>query len=208
MNTSSFLTGFALSASLIVAIGAQNAFVLRQGLRREHVGAVVLFCALGDALLMSAGVLGLGGALQRLPMLAQALTMVGALFLLAYGALALRRALRPGVLQAASGGPGTPLRAALAQAAGFTLLNPHVYLDTILLMGSLGARLPGAAQPWFLGGGAAASGLWFAALGFGARLLRPWFAKPAAWRLLDLAVGLTMWTLAAMLARSLVGVQH
>src|SRR4051794_19673632 len=135
MDHSTFITGFALSATLIVAIGAQNAFVLRQGLRREHVGAIVLFCALGDALLMAAGVLGLGGVLQRLPQLTTALTIFGAVFLAAYGAIALRRAARPGTLQATAGAGPASLRAVMVQAAGFTLLNPHVYLDTILLVG-------------------------------------------------------------------------
>jgi L-lysine exporter family protein LysE/ArgO len=195
--------GLALGAGLIVAIGAQNAFVLRQGLRREHVGPVVLFCAGADALLMTAGVLGVGGALAAAPRLATALTLAGCLFLLAYGARALWRAGRPGALVAAADQAAAPRQAVLAQAAAFTLLNPHVYLDTVLLVGTMGAQYPGAQRAAFLAGACAASGLWFTALGYGARRLAPWFARPAAWRALDAAVGVTMLVLAAWLAQSL-----
>lgn len=198
MTASPFITGFALSASLIVAIGAQNAFVLRQGLRREHVAAVVLFCAASDALLMVAGVCGAGSALRRLPRLSSALTLIGAVFLALYGARAMVRALRPGHLAVAGGAP-MALAAALAQAAAFTLLNPHVYLDTVLLVGSIGGRLPVPGQIAFLGGASLASGLWFSSLGWGARWLQPLFARPAAWRVLDALVGLTMWAIAATL---------
>jgi L-lysine exporter family protein LysE/ArgO len=195
-------TGFALGATLIVAIGAQNAFVLRQGLRREHVGAIVLFCAVADALLMAAGVAGIGGLLQAAPWLRSAMTLGGALFLAGYGARALQRALRPSALQAATsagGGRG----AALWQAAAFTLLNPHVYLDTVLLVGAVGSAQPAAARPVFVAGAASASALWFSALGYGARWLAPWFADPRAWRWLDGGIGLTMLGLAAALLHSL-----
>jgi L-lysine exporter family protein LysE/ArgO len=205
MNWPVFTTGFVLAATLIVAIGAQNAFVLRQGLRREHVGAIVLFCALSDALLMAAGVAGVGSALRSVPALATTLTVGGALFLAWYGAQALRRAMAPQSMQAAAGGQPMSAGAALAQAAAFTLLNPHVYLDTVLLVGAVGGRFPVAAQPWFVAGAALASAAWFTALGFGARLLRPVFARPAAWRVLDALVGLTMWVLAALLLRPGVG---
>jgi len=196
--------GFALAAGLIVAIGAQNAFVLRQGLAREHVGAVVLFCALADALLMALGVLGAGQALAAAPRLAALLAGGGALFLLAYGLRALARALRPGQLVAASTHGSAPTRAAvLAQAAAFTLLNPHVYLDTVALVGAVGAQQPPGLRAAFLAGACSASAAWFALLGYGARRLAPWFARPAAWRQLDAAVGLTMLWLAAWLARPL-----
>ncbi|MBK1661751.1 LysE/ArgO family amino acid transporter [Paracraurococcus ruber] len=198
---SSFLGGFALSAALIVAIGAQNAFVLRQGLRREHVGPIVLFCALADIALMAAGVAGLGAALDGLPGLAAALTLGGAAFLGWYGLGALRRALRPAAaLAAEGGGTAMPLGAALARTAGFTLLNPHVYLDTVLLVGAVGAAQPPGGQPAFIAGAGLASALWFAALGYGARLLAPVFARPAAWRVLDAVIGATMLALAAGLA--------
>lgn len=199
-------TGFALAAGLIVAIGAQNAFVLRQGLLREHVGAVVLFCALADALLMALGVLGAGRALAATPQLAALLAGGGALFLLAYGVRALVRAARPGRLEAAraEGADSAATRAAvLAQAAAFTLLNPHVYLDTVLLVGAVGAQQASAQRAAFLAGACAASAAWFALLGYGARRLAPWFARPSAWRALDAAVGFTMLWLAAWVARPL-----
>jgi L-lysine exporter family protein LysE/ArgO len=194
-------TGFALMASLIVAIGAQNAFVLRQGLLRQHVGAVVAFCAVADALLMLAGVLGIGQVLARWPALEDVLTVGGALFLGAYGVRALWRALRPGALEAAAMSKDRALAAVLAQCAGFTLLNPHVYLDTVLLVGAVGAQVAPALRWAFIGGAAAASLTWFAALGYGARWLAPVFAKPVAWRWLDVIVGLTMLLLAAALMR-------
>ncbi|MES2717622.1 MAG: LysE/ArgO family amino acid transporter [Pseudomonadota bacterium] len=196
-----FSQGLALSLGLIVAIGAQNAFVLRQGLRREHVGSVVLFCALADAVLIAAGVLGMAQALGRHPGLADALALVGAAFLAAYGWRALRRARQPQPLHAAPGGAGLGRGAALAQAAAFTLLNPHVYLDTVLLVGSIGAQQPAALRGWFIAGASSASLLWFGMLGVGARWLAPWFARPRAWQLLDGLIGLTMWLLAALLLR-------
>jgi L-lysine exporter family protein LysE/ArgO len=192
-------TGFALAATLIIAIGAQNAFVLRQGLRREHVGAVVALCALADLLLIAAGVAGLGQALQALPALERGLTAGGALFLLAYGLRALWRARDPGALQAAAAAGPASRRQVLLQAAGFTLLNPHVYLDTVLLMGVVGAQVPPPLRPVFVGGAALASALWFTGLGYGARRLAPWFARPRAWQLLDFGVGLTMLGLATAL---------
>ncbi|MBA4177283.1 MAG: amino acid transporter [Leptothrix sp. (in: Bacteria)] len=193
-------TGFVLGLTLIVAIGAQNAFVLRQGLRREHVGAIVLLCAACDALLMVAGVAGLSQLLGTRPALALALTAGGAVFLTAYGLRALWRARRPAALQAAAGAAPPGRRAVLLQALAFTLLNPHVYLDTVLLLGSLGAQQPGAAKWVFAGGAATASAAWFSALGYGARWLAPWFARPRAWQVLDVIIGLTMLALAAGLA--------
>lgn len=195
------LGGFALMASLIVAVGAQNTFVLRQGLRREHVGAVVLFCIAADVTLMAAGVAGLGAAVGRVRGLAAALALGGAAFLAWYAVGALRRALRPTTLAAESAGGAVPLRAALGRAAGFTLLNPHVYLDTVLLLGSVSAALAPGERPGFLLGAALASASWFAALGYGARLLAPLFRRPAAWRVLDGAVALTMAAMAATLLR-------
>ena len=201
-----FVQGLVLSLGLIVAIGAQNAFVLRQGLRQEHVGSVVLFCALADAVLIAAGVLGMAQALGDRPGLARALALAGAIFLALYGWRALRRARQRHRLDAASGGEGLRRGAALVQAAAFTLLNPHVYLDTVLLVGSIGAQQPAALRGWFIAGACSASLLWFAALGFGARWLAPWFARPRAWQLLDGLIGVTMFVLAALLVRhTLVG---
>jgi len=200
-----FLQGLTLGLGLIVAIGSLNAFVLRQGLRREHVGAIVLFCALADAALIAAGVLGMSRALGQRPMLASALALGGAIFLAVYGWQALRRARRPQQLHAAEGGIGLGLAAILAQAAAFTLLNPHVYLDTVLLVGSIGAQQPGALRAWFIAGASAASLLWFASLGYGARWLAPWFARPRAWQVLDGLIGVTMFVLSALLLRHALG---
>jgi L-lysine exporter family protein LysE/ArgO len=194
-------TGFALAATLIIAIGAQNAFVLRQGLKREHVGLVVGFCAASDALLMIAGVLGAGRALAAAPQLTLLLAAAGAAFLAVYGLRALYRAWRPAVLLAAGADRASPWQAVLAQVAAFTLLNPHVYLDTVMLVGAVGAQQPAALRPAFLIGASSASAVWFIGLGYGARWLAPWFAKPAAWRWLDSMIGLTMLLLAALLAR-------
>ena len=194
-----FLQGWALSLGLIVAIGAQNAFVLRQGLRREHVASVVFFCALSDALLIAAGVRGMAQALGERPMVANALALAGAVFLAVYGWKALRRALHQNGLLANEEGDGLTWSTAMAQAAAFTLLNPHVYLDTVLLVGSIGAQQPTDLQVWFVAGASSASLLWFCALGFGARWLAPLFAKPRAWQVLDILIGLTMWALSGML---------
>jgi L-lysine exporter family protein LysE/ArgO len=196
-----YLQGWVLGGGLIVAIGAQNAFVLRQGLRREHVGLVVAFCALADALLIVAGVAGMAQALGAQPRLARALALAGAAFLAVYGWRALQRARRPQALQAGAGSAQLSRGAALAQAAAFTLLNPHVYLDTVLLVGSIGAQHAPAARPWFVAGACSASLLWFSALGFGARVLAPVFARPRAWQVLDALIGLTMAVLAGLLLR-------
>ena len=189
--------GFALGLGLIIAIGAQNAFVLRQGLRREHVGPIVICCALADAVLMAAGVAGLAGVIGERPGVARVLAGVGALFLLAYGLRALWQARAPGALQAAGTTVSLTRRQALLQLAGFTLLNPHVYLDTVLLVGSLGAQQPGAAaRAAFVGGATLGSALWFITLGYGAQKLAPLFARPRAWQVLDGLIGLTMLVLA------------
>ncbi len=189
-------TGAALGLGLIVAIGAQNAFVLRQGLRREHVGAIVLLCAGCDALLMTAGIAGLAQLLGQRPALALALTLGGAAFLCLYGLRALARARHPAALHAAADTAAMTRAQALAQAAAFTLLNPHVYLDTVVLVGSVGAQ-QGEHRWWFAAGAASASVVWFFALGYGARWLAPWFERPRAWQVLDGLIGVTMLALAA-----------
>lgn len=196
-----WVQGLLLSLGLIVTIGAQNAFVLRQGLRREHVGSVVLFCAAADAVLITAGVMGMAQALGQSPILARALAMAGAVFLAVYGWQALRRARHVHRLDASTAGSSMSLAAAVAQAAAFTLLNPHVYLDTVLLVGSIGAQQPAALRGGFIAGAAGASLLWFSLLGFGARWLAPWFARPVAWRVLDGLIGVTMFVLSALLVR-------
>ena len=196
-----FAQGLLLSLGLIVAIGAQNAFVLRQGLRREHVGSVVAFCAVADAVLITAGVFGMAQALGDRPMLARGLALGGAVFLAVYGWRALQRSRQISALDVTASGQTLSRGAALAQAAAFTLLNPHVYLDTVLLVGSIGAQQPAGLQGWFIAGSSMASLGWFSALGFGARWLAPLFAKPSAWQVLDGLIGGTMWLLAALLVR-------
>lgn len=185
------LSGFFLGASLIIAIGAQNAFILRQGLLGRHVFILCLICALSDALLIAVGVAGLGALIATSPTLIAVVTAGGGLFLLAYAAMAFRRALKPDALQAADTGEGG-LRAAVIACLAFTFLNPHVYLDTVLLLGSLSARYEGAARVAYGSGAVLASFVWFFGLGYGARLLQPIFARKAAWRALDAVIGLVM----------------
>lgn len=194
------LSGLALGLSLIVAIGAQNAFVLRQGLRGEHVLPVVAVCAVSDVVLIAGGVAGTGALLARVPELVDVTRWAGAAFLLGYGALAARRAVRPAEALRTKGAEPTPLTSTLLSAAALTWLNPHVYLDTVVLLGSVAATHD--ELRWHFGAGAAAgSALWFSALGAGARLLRPVFARPAAWRILDALIAAVMVVLAVGLAR-------
>ncbi|MBP7336396.1 LysE/ArgO family amino acid transporter [Niveispirillum sp.] len=185
------LPGYLLGLSLIVAIGAQNAFVLRQGLRGDHVWAVTLTCAFSDALLILAGVEGLARVQAALPAIVPVMRYAGAAFLLAYAVRALRSALRPGATlsPAAAGGPG--LAATLATCLALTWLNPHVYLDTVLLIGSVAAG-HGEGRHLFAAGAIAASFSFFLALGHGARLLRPLFARPGIWQALDAVIAVTM----------------
>lgn len=187
----SFLAGFALSASLIIAIGAQNLFVLRQGLKGQHVGAIVLFCGVSDTVLIIGGVNGMGALVSALPLLSMGFTLAGAAFLAWYGVQSLRRAARHDSMSIVAG-QGVSLRQALAAVAAFTWLNPHVYLDTVLLMGAAAMAQPVSARPVFAAGAASASFLWFAALGYGARLLQPIFARPRAWQKLDVVMGCIM----------------
>ncbi|MBV1853168.1 LysE/ArgO family amino acid transporter [Catellatospora tritici] len=189
----SLLAGFTSSMALIVAIGSQNAFVLRQGLRREHVLAVVLTCALSDALLITVGVGGLGAAVAAAPGLLTAIRWGGAAFLLGYAVLAARRALRPGTL-AARDGHGSTLRATMLACLAFTFLNPHVYLDTVLLLGGLASQQQ---FRWvFAAGAALASAVWFTGLGAGAHRLAPVLARPLTWRVLDGVIAVTMTAIA------------
>ncbi|WP_171904863.1 LysE/ArgO family amino acid transporter [Hoeflea olei] len=192
------LSGLLLGGSLIVAIGAQNAFILRQGLIRQHVFVLCLICALSDALLIGLGVAGLGAIIAGSELLIAVVTLGGAVFLAGYALLALKRALSPSALKAASAGPGS-LRAAVATCLAFTFLNPHVYLDTVLLVGGLSGRYEGAGRLAFALGAMAASFIWFFGLGYGARVLAPLFARPAAWRVLDGLIALVMAALSASL---------
>lgn len=196
--TSAFLPGFFLSLSLILAIGAQNAFVLRQGLRQEHVFAVCLVCAVSDAILIAAGVAGFGLASHALPWLEPVLRYGGALFLLAYAARSLRSALRNHGSLTPSGRQAAGLGATLATCLAFTWLNPHVYLDTVVLLGSISSQYDGHKTAFALGA-MTASFTFFFTLGFGARLLRPVFASQTAWRVLDVLVGIAMLAIALKL---------
>jgi L-lysine exporter family protein LysE/ArgO len=190
------VSGFLVGLSLILAIGAQNAFVLRQGLRREHVGAVVLACGLSDAVLMTAGVLGFGALSEAMPWLGNAMRLGGAAFLIVYGALRFRAALRGGAALMPTDATAAPLGRVLATCLLLTWANPHVYLDTLVLVGTLSAQY--APYSGYFGLGAVtASFTFFAALGYGARLLAPVFARPASWVVLEVVVGCTMWAIAA-----------
>ena len=194
-----FISGFLLCLSLIVAIGAQNAFVLRQGLRREHVFAVCAVCALSDAILIAAGVAGFGALVTALPWLAPAMRYGGALFLVAYGLRSLWAAWRNSSGLDPAADEGKSLGATILTCLAFTWLNPHVYLDTVMLLGSISAGYAGQ-RIAFAAGASTSSFLFFFALGYGARLLRPLFANPRNWRVLDAFIGITMLALALKLA--------
>ena len=198
-SSSAYLTGLVLGASLIIAIGAQNAFVLRQGLLRAHVALVVVLCILIDVALTAVGVGGLAASLGRNPLAVEALAVAGAGFLGWYGLGAARRACSSQSLSAAPASGAQSARSVLLQTLAVSLLNPHVYLDTVMLIGSVGVQQPAPLRPVFLAGVWTASFGWFTSLGFGSRLLAPVFARPIAWRLLDALVALVMWSIAAAL---------
>ncbi|QFT57272.1 Arginine exporter protein ArgO [Sulfitobacter sp. THAF37] len=193
----SFLPGFALSLTLILAIGAQNAFVLRQGLRRAHVFWVCLTCALSDAVLITGGVAGFGGLAARLQWFEPLMRYGGAGFLIWYGARNALSAWRGGAALSVEGGAWASLRNTLLTLLALTWLNPHVYLDTVILLGSISAQYPDRVA--FGVGAVLASFCFFFSLGYGARLLRPLFANPRSWQVLDAIIALTMWAIAAKL---------
>ena len=196
------LLGLVTGLSLIIAIGAQNAFVLRLGIegRTRVILPVVAICALSDAALILAGVLGMGALVTAAPVAMVVVRMVGAAFLIGYGLWAARRAIRPGALLVTGTPAATGLGVAVGTALALTWLNPHVYLDTVLLLGTVAAQQDAAGRWWWVGGAMAGSLLWFAGLGFGARLLRPVFARPQAWRILDGIIAVVMFVLGARLA--------
>ncbi|CAN7448820.1 LysE/ArgO family amino acid transporter [Microbacterium maritypicum] len=216
------LAGLGLGLSLIVAIGAQNVFVLRQGIRREHVLAVVIICALSDAALIAAGVAGLGFVISAAPWLVVVARWAGALFLLTYGILAARRAWRGGeelVVETSDSSPSaslassgvtatltrTRLTPVILTTLALTWLNPHVYLDTVLMLGSIAAT-HGDERWLFAGGAIAASILWFTALGFGARYLGRWLRTPRSWRILDAVIAVVMIAIAISLVLPVLGI--
>ncbi|MBU1229663.1 MAG: LysE/ArgO family amino acid transporter [Proteobacteria bacterium] len=197
--------GFALSLGLIVAIGAQNVFVLTQGARGRSPWLVAGVCSACDALLIAAGVGGVGAMAARSPLASGLLTLAGALFLATYGLRALRHAWRGEALGLGAEAPAPPLKAIVCTALGVSLLNPHALLDTVVLIGGLSSRLDGPGRLNFGLGAMLASACWFYSLSLGGRLLAPLLRKPAAWRVLDVLVCLTMWALAAGLVRSWAG---
>jgi L-lysine exporter family protein LysE/ArgO len=194
------VAGLLTGLSLIVAIGAQNAYVLRQGLLRQHVGAVVTVCAVSDLILIVAGVAGIGAIVQHAPTALDVVRWLGVAFLTAYGVRSLWRARHAGSLQAATENEPR-LRGALVQAVALTWLNPHVYLDTVLLLGSIAAHHGPTGKWWFAVGAVLASVIWFTGLGYGARFLGPLLSRPRAWQVLDVLIGLTMLAIAIQLAR-------
>ncbi len=197
MQSASLLQGYVMGASLIMAIGAQNAFVLTQGLRGRHRLPIALTCAVCDAALIALGVLGAGALVAGQAWLMDAARWGGAAFLLWYGWGALRRALAGSSGLDADDSMPTRLLPVLGATLAVTLLNPHVYLDTVVLVGSLSAQQPGIDGPYWFGAGASLASLsWFLLLSFGARLLAPWFRQPLAWRVLDTVIGMMMWGLA------------
>ncbi|WP_343315699.1 LysE/ArgO family amino acid transporter [Brucella sp. BE17] len=195
MNPTTYMTGFSIGLSLILAIGAQNAFVLRQGLRNEHVFAVSLVCALSDALLIVLGVTSFRRITALMPALEPLMRYGGAAFLAYYGIRSLYSAFTSTDSLTTSGENVTGLARTIAICLALTWLNPHVYLDTVVLLGTISTQFPGFEMS-FAAGAVTASFLFFFALGFGARWLRPLFAKPMSWRILDGVIALTMWGIA------------
>ncbi|MBX8811732.1 amino acid transporter [Pseudochrobactrum algeriensis] len=199
MSLSVFITGMTMGLSLIVAIGSQNAFLLRQGLRNEHVFAVSLTCALSDAILIALGVAGFGTIIGMAPWLDPVMRYGGAAFLIFYGAANMRSALRSSeTLASGNSAEKQSLKAAVLTCFALTWLNPHVYLDTVMLLGSISTQFSGF-EFMFAAGAILASFLFFFSLGYGAKWLRPLFAKPSAWRILEVIIAFVMWGIAARL---------
>ena len=194
-------TGLLTGLSLIIAIGAQNAFVLRQGLARDRVGVVVAICAFSDLVLICAGVAGIGTLVENAEWALDVVRWLGVAFLTAYGLMTLWRARSPQSLHA-SGDATSTLAGVVGKAVALTWFNPHVYLDTVLLLGSLAASHGSGGRWWFGAGACVGSIVWFVGLGYGARLLSPLLARPRAWQVLDVLIGLTMLAIAASLALS------
>lgn len=204
MLLSFYLKGLGLGAGLIMAIGSQNVHLLRMGLRRQHVGLTVSVCIVGDTILIAAGVAGMGATIEGNAALLGIARWGGAAFLAWYGLRAWRAALVKNGALATATAPAAALstRQALSAILALTVLNPHVYLDTVVLLGAIGGQQAGYGKLWFALGAISASSLWFSALGFGARLLSPWFARPGSWRALDGVVGCIMLGLAGSLVSS------
>ena len=195
------LTGFLTGLGLIVAIGSQNAFVLRQGLLRHHVGLVVVICALGDIVLELAGVLGMGAVVSAHPDALRVIKWLGAAYLVWFGLDSFKNARHAGSLSPADA-PPMSRRAAAAAVAGLTFLNPHVYLDTVVMLGTVANSHGAQGRWWFYVGSISASVLWFVALGLGARLLTPLVRNARTWQVIDTVVGVMMFVFAALLVTS------
>lgn len=200
---SAFVNGLLLGASLIIAIGAQNAFILRQGLLKQHVFILCLICATADAFLVTVGVMGIGSLISQSPGLITVVTIGGAVFLFVYGVMALRRAFTPQSMERSTES-ATGLWAAIATCLALTFLNPHVYLDTVVLLGGISSRYDDTGRIYFGSGAALSSFIWFFSLGYGARLLTGFFEKPRAWQVLDTGIAIVMWGIAATLVLDLI----
>jgi len=199
--STAFAQGWLMSTGLIAAIGAQNALVLRQGMARSHVGAVVALCVLSDWLLITLGIFGLGSAIQSSSLALQGLRYGGAAFLLAYGMRALWRSWR-GHLALRAGADAASLAATVGATLALTYLNPHVYLDTVVLLGSVGAQHGGVLRVAFAAGAGLASLMWFVMLGYGAAAAARWLQGPGTWRAIDAAIAAVMFAIAVQLLLS------
>lgn len=202
-----FLNGLALSAGLIIAIGAQNAFLLNRALRNQHQYMIALFCSITDATLICLGIFGMGFLVQVQPNLWLWITWGGIFFLFFYGALAFKSAANSHTMKEDSSQSEYSLLRALTVAASVSWLNPHAYLDTLVLLGGISSQYEGIHKLWFGLGAVSASFIWFFGLAWGARWLMPAFKKPAAWRILDALIGIIMWTIAAGLMVHIAAVQ-
>jgi L-lysine exporter family protein LysE/ArgO len=199
MEVAAFLKGMGLGGGLIVAIGSQNAYLLRQALKREYVLTCIAICIICDVMLIGAGVAGMGKLIIEAPTLLFWIKLAGAGFLFWYGVRAARSALNPVGMKSDDDKPATSQRAVIAAMLAFSLLNPHVYLDTVVLLGSIGGQQPGDGRLYFALGAMLASVIWFCSLGLGARFLIPVFSRPRAWQILDGVIAVVMWILAITL---------
>ncbi len=194
-----FLTGLLLGGSLIIAIGSQNAYVLKQGLLKSHVFIICLICAVSDAILITIGTTGVGEIIQNHPDWLKAITWFGAAYLFIFGAMSFRAAFSNQTLQASKTGSSQNTKTVVTTVLALTFLNPHVYLDTVLLIGSIASPYTNEERYYFTLGAISASFLWFFGLGYGARFLTPLFAKPIAWKILNILIGLVIWWIAYQL---------
>ena len=197
-----FLTGLLLGGSLIIAIGAQNAYVLKQGLLKSHVFLICLICALSDAILIAIGTSGVGKIIEQYPNWLTAITWFGAAYLFAFGIMSFRAALNNETLRTASKETAQNTKTVITTVLALTFLNPHVYLDTVLLIGSIASPYNDSDRLNFTLGAVSASFIWFFSLGYGARFLTPLFSKPSAWKILNVMIGLVMWMIAYQLVKT------